>query len=295
MKYKISEVDFLDGTPYHQGVEINLEGDDYMVDLFDFENENLYYINLKIQDYDKLPTVKHLNKLLWVKIIASLLNLEVIEDSTIRDESKDLYFVEMMRSLRLLMDLDVKTYNPYLMDFDKSKLKKEDNGSYTLNSQVCIESNNRTTYYFRDVLMLQNKEKNVLMADYPEDFTINIDNPLNEYQYIKLEPVSSDENELAYDKLDEFICPDSGYTGSIRDYMTFLLSDSSMKYISTVNAILNEDDSTMGMFTYNNPILELVEAKAVKLKKPSLLFKELINSEDISDIQYGLKRLGYTL
>lgn len=291
-KIKISELEFKDNKTFHNGIEVDLSTD-YANDLIDFENDNLYYVQLKKEEYDHLANVNDLNQMMWVKIISSLLRADVIEDVTNIHECKDYFFFDNHDTIREMIGLKIEHYNPYKLKYDTDNLKLEEDGSYTLNGIVCIEPNHRTSNYFRDFLMLYNSDKNVLSIGYG-------DNPVmeqfGEHQHLQLDYENRYNDQLAIDELDKFICEFTGYMGAINAYMIYLLLGRIDENITThIKDVLCQENMIVGKHSYNNHILELIECKAIKLKQPRLLFENLIECQDIADLQYGLTRLGFNI
>lgn len=299
-KIKISEITYNDGVIYHNSEKVDINSKP-LIDIFDFENEDLYYIQLKNENYDKKPDSLRLRKLMTIKTVASLLNLNIIEDITLRNEAKDSFYVTLNDTLIDILEIDVEGYDSYSLDFDTDKLKLNENGEYTFNNNVCIESNNRTTNYFRDLLLLFNTDKNILMVN---DNISYINDLMDNFQshkcinVIKYNDDSFSDEEFATDELSNYIYDDSGYLGAINSYLTQLLkndNDSDIDLISTINAILSTGNKIENKNFYNDLYLEVIEALAIKLKKPEILFNELIKSEDIEDLQHGLTKLGFNL
>jgi len=299
-KIKISEITYNNGVIYHNFEEVDINSKP-LIDIFDFENEDLYYIQLKIEDYFKKPDSLRLRKLMTIKTIASLLNLNVIEDVTLRNEARDSFYVTLNDTLVDILEIDVEGYDSYSLDFDTDKLTLNQIGQYTFNNNVCIESNNRTTNYFRDFLLLFNTDKNILMIN---DNVSYMNNLINDFQshkcmnIIKQRDSSFSDEELATDELSNYVYDDSGYLGAINGYLTQLLkndNDNDTDLVSTINAILSTGNKIENKNFYNDLYLEVIEALAIKLKKPEILFNELIKSEDIEDLQHGLIKLGFNL
>jgi len=299
-KIKISEITYNNGVIYHNFEEVDINSKP-LIDIFDFENEDLYYIQLKIEDYFKKPDSLRLRKLMTIKTIASLLNLNVIEDVTLRNEARDSFYVTLNDTLIDILEIDVEGYDSYSLDFDTDKLTLNQIGQYTFNNNVCIESNNRTTNYFRDFLLLFNTDKNILMIN---DNVSYMNNLINDFQshkcmnIIKQRDSSFSDEELATDELSNYVYDDSGYLGAINGYLTQLLkndNDNDTDLVSTINAILSTGNKIENKNFYNDLYLEVIEALAIKLKKPEILFNELIKSEDIEDLQHGLIKLGFNL
>ena len=187
-KIKISEIIYKDGIVYHNFEKVDINSKP-LIDIFDFENEDLYYVQLKIEDYDKKPDSLRLRKLMTIKTVASLLNLNIIEDITLRNEAKDSFYVTLNDTLVDILEIDVEGYDSYSLDFDTDKLTLNKSGQYTFNNNVCIESNNRTTHYFRDFLLLFNTDKNILMINDNVSYMKNLINDLVnlEHQYYFLQ------------------------------------------------------------------------------------------------------------
>ena len=177
-KIKISEITYKDGILYHNSEKVDINSKP-LIDIFDFENEDLYYVQLKIEDYDKKPNSLRLRKLMTIKTMASLLNLTVVEDVTLRNEARDSFYVTLNDTLVDILEIDVEGYDSYSLDFDTDKLTLNKNGQYTFSNNVCIESNNRTTHYFRDFLLLFNTDKNILMIDDNISYMYNL---INDFQ-----------------------------------------------------------------------------------------------------------------
>ena len=116
-KIKISEITYNDGVIYHNSEKIDINSKP-LIDIFDFENEDLYYIQLKNENYDKKPDSLRLRKLMTIKTVASLLNLNVIEDITLRNEAKDSFYVTLNDTLINILEIDVEGYDSYSLDFD---------------------------------------------------------------------------------------------------------------------------------------------------------------------------------
>jgi hypothetical protein len=299
-KIKISEITYNDGVIYHNSEKVDINSKP-LIDIFDFENEDLYYIQLKIVNYDKKPDSLRLRKLMTIKTVASLLNLNIIEDITLRNEARDSFYVTLNDTLIDILEIDVEGYDSYSLDFDTDKLTLNQIGQYTFNNNVCIESNNRTTHYFRDFLLLFNTDKNILMINDNVSHMKDLINEFQSHKYINIikehECCFSDE-ELATDELSNYVYDDSGYLGAINGYLTQLLkndNDNDVDLISTINAILSTGNKIENKNFYNDLYLEVIEALAIKLKKPEILFNELIKSEDIEDLQHGLIKLGFNL
>lgn len=299
-KIKISEIAYKDGIVYHNSEEVDINSKP-LIDIFDFENEDLYYIQLKIEDYFKKPDSLRLRKLMTIKTVASLLNLNIIEDVTLRNEARDSFYVTLNDTLVDILEIDVEGYDSYSLDFDTDKLTLNKNGQYTFNDNVCIESNNRTTHYFRDFLLLFNTDKNILMIN---DNVSHMNDLINEFQshkcinVIKQYEYSFSDEKLATDELSNYVYDDSGYLGAINSYLTQLLKNdknNDTDLVSTINAILSTGNKIENKNFYNDLYLEVIEALAIKLKKPQILFNELIKSEDIEDLQHGLIKLGFNL
>jgi hypothetical protein len=299
-KIKISEITYNNGVIYHNSEKVDINSKP-LIDIFDFENEDLYYIQLKIEDYDKKPDSLRLRKLMTIKTVASLLNLNVIEDVTLRNEARDSFYVTLNDTLVNILEIDVEGYDSYSLDFDTDKLTLNQIGQYTFSDNVCIESNNRTTHYFRDFLLLFNTDKNILMID---DNVSHMNDLINDFQshkcmnIIKQRDSSFSDEELATDELSNYVYDDSGYLGAINGYLTQLLKNdknNDTDLVSTVNAILSTGNKIENKNFYNDLYLEVIEALAIKLKKPEILFNELIKSEDIEDLQHGLIKLGFNL
>ena len=299
-KIKISQITYNDNIIYHNFEEVDINSKP-LIDIFDFENEDLYYIQLKIEDYDKRPDSHRLRKLMTIKTMSSLLNLNIIEDVTLRNEAKDNFYVTLNDTLVNILEIDVEGYNSYNLDFDETKLKLNESGQYTFSNNVCIESNNRTTYYFRDFLLLFNTDKNILMINDNVPYIKDLINEFQSHKYIniiKYYDNSFSDEELATDELSNYVYDDSGYLGAINGYLTQLLkndNDNDKDLISTINAILSTGNKIKNKNFYNDLYLEVIEALAIKLKKPEILFNELIKSEDIEDLQHGLIKLGFNL
>jgi len=299
-KIKISEIAYKDGIVYHNSEKVDINSKP-LIDIFDFENEDLYYIQLKIEDYFKKPDSLRLRKLMTVKTVASLLNLNIIEDVTLRNEARDSFYVILNDTLVDILEIDVEGYDSYSLDFDTDKLTLNKSGQYTFNNNVCIESNNRTTNYFRDFLLLFNTDKNILMIDDNISYMYNLINDFQSHKcmnIIKQRDSSFSDEELATDELSNYVYDDSGYLGAINGYLTQLLKNdknNDTDLVSTVNAILSTGNKIENKNFYNDLYLEVIEALAIKLKKPEILFNELIKSEDIEDLQHGLIKLGFNL
>ena len=299
-KIKISEITYNDGILYHNSEKVDINSKP-LIDIFDFENEDLYYVQLKIEDYDKKPDSLRLRKLMTIKTVASLLNLNIIEDITLRNEAKDSFYVTLNDTLVDILEIDVEGYDSYSLDFDTDKLTLNKSGQYTFNNNVCIESNNRTTNYFRDFLLLFNTDKNILMIDDNISYMYNLINDFQSHKcmnIIKQRDSSFSDEELATDELSDYVYDDSGYLGAINGYLTQLLKNdknNDTDLVSTVNAILSTGNKIENKNFYNDLYLEVIEALAIKLKKPEILFNELIKSEDIEDLQHGLIKLGFNL
>jgi len=299
-KIKISEITYNDGILYHNSEKVDINSKP-LIDIFDFENEDLYYVQLKIEDYDKKPDSLRLRKLMTIKTVASLLNLNIIEDITLRNEAKDSFYVTLNDTLVDILEIDVEGYDSYSLDFDTDKLTLNKSGQYTFNNNVCIESNNRTTNYFRDFLLLFNTDKNILMIDDNISYMYNLINDFQSHKcmnIIKQRDSSFSDEELATDELSNYVYDDSGYLGAINGYLTQLLKNdknNDTDLVSTVNAILSTGNKIENKNFYNDLYLEVIEALAIKLKKPEILFNELIKSEDIEDLQHGLIKLGFNL
>jgi len=299
-KIKISEIAYKDGIVYHNSEKVDINSKP-LIDIFDFENEDLYYIQLKIEDYNKKPDSLRLRKLMTVKTVASLLNLNIIEDITLRNEARDSFYVTLNDTLINILEIDVEGYDSYSLDFDTDKLTSNEKGQYTFNNNVCIESNNRTTHYFRDFLLLFNTDKNILMIDDNIHYMNNLMNDFESHKcmnIIKQRDSSFSDEELATDELSNYVYDDSGYLGAINGYLTQLLKNdknNDTDLVSTINAILSTGNKIENKNFYNDLYLEVIEALAIKLKKPEILFNELIKSEDIEDLQHGLIKLGFNL
>jgi len=299
-KIKISEITYNDGILYHNSEKVDINSKP-LIDIFDFENEDLYYVQLKIEDYDKKPDSLRLRKLMTIKTVASLLNLNIIEDITLRNEAKDSFYVTLNDTLVDILEINVEGYDSYSLDFDTDKLTLNQIGQYTFNNNVCIESNNRTTHYFRDFLLLFNTDKNILMINDNVSYMKDLINEFQSHKCINIikqyDYYFSDE-ELATDELSNYVYDDSGYLGAINGYLTQLLKNdknNDTDLVSTVNAILSTGNKIENKNFYNDLYLEVIEALAIKLKKPEILFNELIKSEDIEDLQHGLIKLGFNL
>ena len=261
-KIKISEITYNNGVIYHNSEKVDINSKP-LIDIFDFENEDLYYIQLKIEDYDKKPDSLRLRKLMTIKTVASLLNLNVIEDVTLRNEARDSFYVTLNDTLVNILEIDVEGYDSYSLDFDTDKniLMIDDNVSHM----------------------------NDLINDFQSHKCMNI---------IKQRDSSFSDEELATDELSNYIYDDSGYLGAINGYLTQLLKNdknNDTDLVSTVNAILSTGNKIENKNFYNDLYLEVIEALAIKLKKPEILFNELIKSEDIEDLQHGLIKLGFNL
>jgi hypothetical protein len=299
-KIKISEITYRDGILYHNSEKVDINSKP-LIDIFDFENEDLYYVQLKIEDYNKKPDSLRLRKLMTIKTVASLLNLNIIEDITLRNEAKDSFYVTLNDTLVDILEIDVEGYDSYSLDFDTDKLTLNKSGQYTFNNNVCIESNNRTTNYFRDFLLLFNTDKNILMIDDNISYMYNLINDFQSHKcmnIIKQRDSSFSDEELAADELSNYVYDDSGYLGAINGYLTQLLKNdknNDTDLVSTINAILSTGNKIENKNFYNDLYLEVIEALAIKLKKPEILFNELIKSEDIEDLQHGLIKLGFNL
>ena len=299
-KIKISEITYKDGILYHNSEKVDINSKP-LIDIFDFENEDLYYVQLKIEDYDKKPNSLRLRKLMTIKTMASLLNLTVVEDVTLRNEARDSFYVTLNDTLVDILEIDVEGYDSYSLDFDTDKLTLNKNGQYTFSNNVCIESNNRTTHYFRDFLLLFNTDKNILMIDDNISYMYNLINDFQSHKcmnIIKQCDSSFSDEELATDELSNYLYDDSGYLGAINGYLTQLLKNdknNDTDLVSTINAILSTGNKIENKNFYNDLYLEVIEALAIKLKKPEILFNELIKSEDIEDLQHGLIKLGFNL
>ena len=129
-------------------------------------------------------------------------------------------------------------------------------------------------------------------------------NLINDFQshkcmnIIKQRDSSFSDEELAADELSNYVYDDSGYLGAINGYLTQLLKNdknNDTDLVSTINAILSTGNKIENKNFYNDLYLEVIEALAIKLKKPEILFNELIKSEDIEDLQHGLIKLGFNL
>ena len=299
-KIKISEITYKDGIVYHNSEKVDINSKP-LIDIFDFENEDLYYIQLKIEDYFKKPDSLKLRKLMTIKTIASLLNLNIIEDVTLRNEAKDSFYVTLNDTLINILEIDIEGYDSYSLDFDTDKLTLNQIGQYTFNNNVCIESNNRTTHYFRDFLLLFNTDKNILMIDDNIPYMNNLISDFESHKcmnIIKQHESSFSDEELATDELSNYVYDDSGYLGAINGYLTQLLKNdknNDTDLVSTINAILSTGNKIENKNFYSDLYLEVIEALAIKLKKPEILFNELIKSEDIEDLQHGLIKLGFNL
>ena len=218
--------------------------------------------------------------------MAKLLEAEVVEDWSIRDEAKDNFWVTMCDGIRDIVGLEVKLFNPYKMDFDHEKLKEEDDGSHTYNGMVCIEPNNRTSNYFRDFLMLHNADHKVLIVD--DGRCDYLDKLMEEYpdHHNKILDVEINDIE-AYDIIETmtntFGCKDIDEV--VNAFLVYKYAEGDKEIVfKKVQDSMNREDLTTSKYSYDNLYYEIVEAKAKKLKEPRLLFNELIQSDNHSDI-----------
>lgn len=288
-KIKITELEFKNSKTYHNGIEVDLS-EDYGNELLDLEDDKLEFIQLKFEEFNKLPTVDDMNYLLQVKMLSSLLRLKVIEDVTVVRECSDMYFFEMNNSIREMIGLEADYYNPYNMKYPSENLKKEDDDSYTLDGITCIESNNRTSNFFRDFLMLYNAEGNVLQLGFDDNKSTH---KFPHHSFIK---VNRNNDQEAFEYIDTLIDDDLGYPSAFIKLMVFILRDwNDCRTVDKVKRILSLPNMTFGKHSYNSPTMDLLELKAIKLKEPSLLFNNLMELNDEADIQYGLLRLGFNL
>lgn len=295
MKIKISEVTHENGKLYHNNEEVDILSEP-LFKLFDFEDEKLKYIQLKVNNYDSVPNENLLYKYAMIKSLSTLLELDIIEDMTLIAESADAFYVTVAEGIRDLVGLKVGYYNPYKMDFDHTKLTKEENGSYTFNGIECIEPNNRTSNFFRDFLMLYNSENNVIILE--EDSVPHISDlksQFNSHIFIKIKTLDTESE--AYDVLEKCFedYPEGGMIGAVNTYMVTKLFNESNDVAQDVNTIMGQPDMTQGVHHYDNLYLDVIEAKAKKQKEPILLFKELMKTDNVKDKQRGLLRLGFSL
>lgn len=286
-KIKISEVTFNTGIAYHNDQVIDLVNKE-LHQIIDFEHEKLECILFK-ELYRCSPTEMLLDNMIYTKCLASLLGLQIIEDETIIKEAHDLGEVfnhTLCNNLKGLFGFSTELYNSYGMHYDVEKLKKEENGSFTLHGVECIQSNKRTTNYFRDFLMLHNSERNVLVLN-PYDNLINhFDNHKSAKYTFNVN--NDDAIEVIYDLVAR---EDVTLLEAFNMKLASLFTDNE-RYINDIKWLMGSVKKNYNN-TYLDPYFELVELKAKKTKCPSLLFNELMEYGTSADIQLGLIHLGF--
>jgi hypothetical protein len=288
---KITDIEFKDSKAYYNDVELTDEILDNYYKHVDYEDEKIGKVLLKIYNYGKLPNRNDLSLYMTAKSLASLLRCNIIEDRTLPAESFDQYFVGQHDAIRNMFNVNIEYVNPYDMDFDSTKLVKGENGSYSFNGVTCIEPNNKTTYFFRDFLILFNSEVNILYLSaggYDED---TLDKLFQSHQF---EVVEWGGNDNAEDVLVELSHPKYGFSQLSNQYLVYLLDESFVNQDKILD-ILSTKDINLGRYSDENKYLNLVELKAVKTKQPRLLFNELMSLNNPADIQHGLLRLGFNL
>jgi len=286
-KIKISEVVFSNGVAMYDGENIDLSIPFYK--LFDLEDEELKFIIFKDQ-YLSIPTMQFMNKMIYTQCLASLLNLEIKEDKTIIDEVKDSFFVTMTDNIKMAFGFNSIKVNPYKMSYEEDqKLKKEEDGSYTLNSIMCIENSGRTTHYFRDFLILynsQNGKENTLVLSPGE----GLKKQFPTHQFIN--PRFNQSLKKINERIEELSNDHTSYDSMYNLFLYELLSKHDKGYQKVAKVMFNATDD---MINYNNIYLDVVELQAIKLKSPELLFSELMQSDDEKDIVHGLLKLGFKI
>jgi len=290
-KIKISEVDLNDGIPLHNDIEIDLSIPFH--ELFDLEAENLKFIMFK-EHYLSIPTTRFLEKIAYTQCLASLLNLEIWEDQTIMDEVREEFFITLTESIVKLFGFNTIKRNPYAMSYNRyQKLKQEEDSSYTLDNITCIEPNGRTTHYFRDFLILndtQTRDGNVLMLNTWE----GLKDKFLQHKFIS-KVFNSDAMPLM-DNIAKLIPEYVNYDAIYNLFLSRLLSDDTQHHkVAQVNMYEAGFEDAIHMPNYNNIYYDVVECQAIKLKKPELLFSELMKTENDEDLTRGLLKLGFKI
>ena len=282
MKINIKEVEIENGIVYHNGDKVDI----YNRPLHEIFNpiDKVGGVLCKIDNYDKLPTKKYLDLVMMSKIYSKLYKCDIIEDGSYVDVAKDNFFCTGFNSITMLLGVDRNFVNPYKLEFDSSKLNKEEDGSYTLEGNVCVERNSRTSNYFRDVLIASNIEENMLIiydeCDHIEKLTDKFDN-IDSYKFQR-----EDGDDNTYEYIEKI-----GFEGLNNKYITELLVG---EIVDTDKYLTN--NLIEGKFSYDNPYLEVVQMYSTVVKKPELLFNELMSEHHSDeDVQYGLLNLGFNI
>ena len=289
---KISNIEFVNRECQYDNIKIDVESTP-LFELLDLESEDLKYIVFK-EFYQGDPTTLFLDKMIYTQCLATLLQLEIIEDKTILDEVFEPFFIDAANSFKILFNFETRLYDPYMMDFDRNRLKLEDDGSYTLNGVECVESNNRTSNYFRDLLLLSDPDDNILMLNNESNLNEMFDN----HKFITHE--LNDSTILAEDKLGDYLSEYTDYCSSYDTAYNILLVELLSNNESDTNKVLetindyNLSDRLLPI-NYNEFYLNVVQLKSMKMKSPQILFQELMESTNEDDIMLGLIKLGFKI
>lgn len=284
-KIKITDVEIVDGIPTFGGKPIPNLNIDPLHEIFDFEREDLKYIIFK-ELYKVKPNGQFLDKLIYVNCLSNLLELTIVEDQTIINEIDEAFYGTLTKTLRNVLKFETEKWDPYDMSYDTDKLTKEENGSYSLDGNVCIENNRRTTHFFREFLMLENANGNMLV--------------MNGHPYSKERFKSHQFIERAFKECDIFAprklvnyAEDSNSTwiGGYNMLLTELLSGK--ENVEKVLNVMSTSFHHTAYMNYQDINLEVIEAIAIKKKRPDILFKELMKSENNHDLHRGLSKLGF--
>lgn len=295
-KIKITEIDLRAGKAFYNNQEINLNEID-LNESIGFDYNRIGYVQLTVDSFDKHPTMNHLIQLMYVKSLASLNEAVIIEDSSLRNEAEDGFFVDSHDCLRQILGVQVGYYyNPYGYKFeDKSRFVYNEDGTFTLDGNVCIERNNRTTEYFRDFLLLHNIDQNVLLVRFDTHESIKVLDSFTGHDYIQL--VESTEEISAMDKVELNVIDELGYLGAANTTLAQILyAEITNEQCKKINEIMSMKNMVNGKYNYNDEYLILLDFKSTILKQPRLLLEYLVNNPiSNEDLQYGLVRLGFNL
>lgn len=282
MKIDIKEVELKNGMVYHNGDKVDI----YNKSLHEiFKPGNKFNrVLCKIEDYNKATTKKHLDCIMMSKVFSNLFKCNIVEDVSYSNEANDAFIPTGFDALLMLFSIEREMIDPYKLDFDSTKLNKESDGSYTFEGEIFIERNNRTSNYFRDVLITSNSSGNTLITHIDCE---HIDKLADSYDNVSSHKVVNNDPEMSiYEYIEEL-----GFEDLNNKYLKSLFSDKEIdlsKYLKC--------NKTESKFSFDNPYLEVVQMYAKEIKKPKLLFDELIDEyHSIEDVRFGLLNLGFNL
>ena len=297
-KMNISDTTITHGKIVHEGKEYSINDVLPLSNYFEFNNHNVGACMLRVREFPRQLTFKQLRKLLMTKCISSLFGSPILTDVTVLKEAKEALFVDYYSQILFMCDITPEEYNPYVLDFDEKKLSSVDKKEFYLiineNHHLCIEKNNRTTNFFRDILMLHNTQSNTILIDYEE----NSDdlNDLSKYLGKSLNFFMTEKENDNDSCIDAILDSTRDTINSIlvkelhRDDSPYLASV--IKLVSLVTS--NEYDY---QYSFTSEELELITEKAKDEINPSLLFMELVSGDPLGrtngDLQHGFKKLGF--